>query len=55
MSMWILNQNVHINELEVSIPVNESDFVWQPVHGSHIKLVTGRNGHNFNNISNGIS
>ena len=43
-NMWILNQNVHINELGVCVPVNESDFAWQPVGGPHIELVAGRNG-----------
>ena len=45
MTMWILNQNVHITEHGVCVAVHQSGFAWQPIGGPQIELVTaGRNG-----------
>ena len=41
-NMWILNQDVHINEKGCQVPLHESSFAWQPIGGPHIELATGR-------------
>lgn len=32
-NMWILNTEVHIDEMGVQVPLQDSDYVWQPIGG----------------------
>ena len=41
-NMWILNQDVHINENGCLVSLHESSFAWQPVGRLHIELETER-------------
>ena len=36
--LWILNPDVHIDNLGVQSPVLESKYAWQPIGGPNIEL-----------------
>lgn len=41
-NVWILNEEVQIDEQGQQIPLSESKYVWQPVGGPCIETVYGK-------------